>query len=270
VREHKELAAGLIVVGASTLIGTGPVYYFVVVDAKHPKWWIVYLTAVAGVALGGLGIRLYVGFPRVPVFVPTRPAIRLWWDKKRGRTTAITLKQQVYLDALAKEKEGYIKKRQRRSVADVDAEIRKVWRDGAWFDEQTGLAAPEEESVSTKPPALLVTIDRPPQWSNFDHRARILEQHLSVTNQAQVNKTLEGFYCEGSGLSITGDAQVRAEVEKRKALRAELRRHSILEPGDTVEGWVIHAFRYEPNEMPTYTLGVVDERDEKYEATESD
>lgn len=136
---------------------------------------------------------------------------------------------------------------------------------GAWRPAKDGVWT----GVFPAPPvALLVERDRPAQWSNFKHRARILEQHLVVTNQTSVVKTLEGFFCESKdGISVVADAdwEVKSEVEKRKSLRPELRRHAILEPGDTVKGWVVHAFRYTPTEMQVYTLGVIDETGQKYE-----
>jgi len=75
---------------------------------------------------------------------------------------------------------------------------------------------PQQEPEPELPPVLLlrqrkqpeleedlepisVGIDRSPEWHNFQHVARIVEMHVTVTNQTDSDKEIEGYVWRASG-----------------------------------------------------------------------
>jgi hypothetical protein len=60
------------------------------------------------------------------------------------------------------------------------------------------------------------------------------------------------------------------EVEHRKRQRNALDRTSVIEPGETVTGWMVYAFPWKttPGE-PEYTFSVIDELKNEYVAVKA-
>jgi hypothetical protein len=118
--------------------------------------------------------------------------------------------------------------------------------------------------------ALRVVIDRE-QWTNFRHLGMILEIHVRVSNRTDTRKQLTRFQLQThSGGQATNEdehLEVSREAEHRKEQRNTLDRISVLEPGETVAGWMVYALprNTAPGE-PEYAFSVIDELNNKYEA----
>lgn len=117
-------------------------------------------------------------------------------------------------------------------------------------------------------PDLKVTIEQK-DWDNFRHQALILEMKVKIKNRKNRRKILTGFMLqyEGGGIPANFDIEVMREVERRREAHHPLRNHSILEPHDTISGWMAYALprRLSPGE-PEFTFSVSDELEVKYEA----
>jgi hypothetical protein len=92
---------------------------------------------------------------------------------------------------------------------------------------------------------------------------------VRVHNNTDSRKTLTGIEMQMRGAAqgfVNPD--VMREVFARRQRLGELARHSIVEPRDSVVGWIVHAFDFEgaPVGEPEYTLSVVDEHNVQYEA----
>jgi hypothetical protein len=144
-----------------------------------------------------------------------------------------------------------------------------------------GIPAPPEQYA--EPPyigsdaflakALRVVIEHA-EWSNFRYLALILEMRVSVTNRTDTRKQLAGFQLQiHSGGQVADGSkhlEVSREVEHRKQRHNALDRISVLEPGETVTGWMVYAFPWKttPGE-PEYTFSVIDELKNQYEAAKA-
>ena len=124
-------------------------------------------------------------------------------------------------------------------------------------------------SLSGSAPALAVTIERE-QWDNFRHEALILEVQLRVENLARIEKKLVAWRVDinspGSTAGMMSHPDVLREVQRRRGIRhAGFER--VLQPGDSVKGWLVFAFpwRAEPG-SPDYSITVLDELKVEYEA----
>jgi hypothetical protein len=99
---------------------------------------------------------------------------------------------------------------------------------------------------------LRVVIERA-DWSNFRHEALILEMRVSVTNRTDTRKQLTGFqlYLAGQVTKEFDDPEVWRKVEHCKQQHNLLNRISVLEPGETVTGWMVYAL---PGRRPPASL----------------
>jgi hypothetical protein len=118
--------------------------------------------------------------------------------------------------------------------------------------------------------ALRVVIERA-EWTNFRHLALILEMRVSVTNRTDTRKQLAAMQLQihsgGQVAKGSEHVEVLREVEHRKQRRNTLDRISVLEPRETVTGWMVFAFPWKttPGE-PEYTFSVIDELKNEYQA----
>jgi hypothetical protein len=107
--------------------------------------------------------------------------------------------------------------------------------------------------------ALGVVIDRA-EWTNFRHLALILEMRVSVTNSTDTRKQLAGFQLQiHSGGQVADESEhleALREVEHRKQRHNALDRISVLEPGETVTGWMVYGLpgRRPPASLSTHSL----------------
>jgi hypothetical protein len=120
-------------------------------------------------------------------------------------------------------------------------------------------------------PDLKVTI-LSKDWDNFQYQALILEMRVRIENRTDKRKKLSGFALTiQSGGASAGifETTVLQEIERRKQTHPRLDYISVIEPKDTVTGWMVYAFPrpFEPGE-PTFTFAVSDELNVKYEASE--
>jgi hypothetical protein len=121
--------------------------------------------------------------------------------------------------------------------------------------------------------ALRVLIERA-EWSNFRHRALILEMRVTVANRTDTRKQLSGFQLQihsgGQVAKGSDHVEVLQEVEHRKQQHNTLDRISVLDPQETVTGWMVYAFPWKttPGE-PEYTFSVIDELKNQYEAAKA-
>ncbi len=101
--------------------------------------------------------------------------------------------------------------------------------------------------------------------------ARILEAHVQITNTTQSQKTITGYMTRHDGKSGTAMANpdVQRELSSIRARSPQLARHSVLDSGDTVSGWLTYAFDWDPTATgkPTYQVLVSDEHNVNFEAT---
>jgi hypothetical protein len=121
--------------------------------------------------------------------------------------------------------------------------------------------------------ALRVVIGRT-VWTNFKHLALIAEMPVTVTNRTDTRKQLSAFQLQihsgGQVAHGSEHVEVLREIEHRKQQRNTLDRISVLEPKETVTGWIIYPFPWKttPGE-PDYTFTVIDELKNPYEATKA-
>ena len=149
------------------------------------------------------------------------------------------------------------------------AELRRLLDQHKQGEESRSLSSHDRDPAK----ALQVVIEHA-EWSNFMHMALILEMRVSVANRTDTRKRLSGFKVEvHSGGHVANGSEhpeVSREVEHRKQERNLLNRISVLEPGETVSGWMVYAFPWKttPGE-PEYTFTVIDELLNQYEATKT-
>lgn len=113
-------------------------------------------------------------------------------------------------------------------------------------------------------PDLRVTILRK-DWDLFQHQARFLEMQVEIENRTDRRKKLTGFMLtfprDGYGVSDMGpefDLTVRRELERRRQAHPRLDHISIIEPRDTVKGWMAYVFSRSPRPgEPQFTFTVV-------------
>ena len=121
--------------------------------------------------------------------------------------------------------------------------------------------------------ALRVVIERA-EWSNFRHLALILEMRVRVANRTDTRKQLSGFQLQihsgGHVADGSGHLDALREVEHRKQQHNTLDRISVLEPRETVTGWMVYALPWKttPGE-PDYTFTVIDELKNEYQAAKA-
>lgn len=117
-------------------------------------------------------------------------------------------------------------------------------------------------------PDLKVTIEQK-DWDNFRHQALILEMKVKIKNRKNKRKILTSFVFQhqGGGIPADFDIEVIREVHRRSEAHHPLRNHSIIEPHDTISGWMVYALprRLRPGE-PEFTFSVSDELEVEYEA----
>jgi hypothetical protein len=92
---------------------------------------------------------------------------------------------------------------------------------------------------------------------------------VSVANNTDRRKQLTGFQLYSGGQVANGfeDPEVSREVARREQQHNLLNRISVLEPGETVTGWMVYALPWQtPSGEPEYTFSVLDELKKPYEA----
>jgi hypothetical protein len=95
-----------------------------------------------------------------------------------------------------------------------------------------------------------------------------------VANRTDVRKQLSAFQLQihsgGQVAKGSEHLEVLREVEHRKQRRNALDRISVVEPKETVTGWMVYGLPWKttPGE-PEYTFSVIDELKTEYEAERS-
>jgi hypothetical protein len=130
-----EVTGGLLV----TISAGGSLAKWATLGADAPLWTPFFDVLVGFVVLGSLMFLIGVlrPSPKWPARVPNRYRLYSWVDERRGRRAALGHRQDTYLDALRVERQSYAQRGNRRSIRDVDKQIRELRRTGfPWLDEQ--------------------------------------------------------------------------------------------------------------------------------------
>lgn len=119
-------------------------------------------------------------------------------------------------------------------------------------------------------PELNVTITQE-EWDTYSPKACILEVFVSIENRTRHTKKLSDFdirYSSGEHRSLEIGAM--KEAGRREQGRQSLRRTSIVEPSQTVQGWLAFVLIVPAvTGRPMYRLVVVDELNVPYEGRRS-
>jgi hypothetical protein len=126
-------------------------------------------------------------------------------------------------------------------------------------------------------PDLRVTIERA-DWEAWSHTAWIVALRVRVQNQSDRRKRIAGTALRSAGGGQawgTGPAaesertEAWREAERRKSELPRLDQMSVIEPGTTVTGWVVHLLPLSP-EPPDLDFSVEDEMRIEYPAQRKD
>lgn len=108
-------------------------------------------------------------------------------------------------------------------------------------------------------PEFVVMIDRE-EWSNFHHRARILEARVTIENTTDGRKQISALGMQGPSFMGITDPNIVAEVQGRRGRLQNLLAISQIDPHETVKGWIVHAFAHAADPgPPEYEFLVYDE-----------